>query len=114
MPAFEDDDLFHDESSYRASSRGEGRKRDDSWDVEDEGPDDRDLVPDEFTTVRCTECRKLIFEDSPFCPYCKCAQIEAHRPRHPRWLIFTALVALFLTISGLLGGVLIFFNFFHR
>lgn len=103
MPAFEDDDLFRDDPlipGSRARGRGgRGGGDEDSWDVEDDGPDDRDLVPDEMPMVRCTRCRKLIFEDSITCPYCKTLQLAEHQSK-PRWFLLTVILCLFLLLSS--------------
>jgi hypothetical protein len=96
MPAFDDDDYSFDEHPARGAGRtGDGE----SWDVEDEGPDDRDLVPDEMTTVRCTHCRKYIFEDTIRCPYCAHLQLESEAERKPLWFVTTVLI-----LVGLLVG----------
>jgi hypothetical protein len=104
MPVFDDDDDFQNfgetSSSSRRNARGRGEGRGDEWSVEDEGPDDRDLVPDEMTTVRCTRCGKLIFEDLVRCPYCREMQLEAHRNRKPLWFLVTVIFCVIAT-----GGV---------
>jgi RNA polymerase subunit RPABC4/transcription elongation factor Spt4 len=105
MPAFEDDDLFRDDPPSRARNHGRDGRDDDSWDVEDDGPDDRDLVPDEMTTVRCTRCKKLIFEDSVTCPYCKSIQLADHAPK-ARWFLLTVILCLFLMASGAVTWIL--------
>ena len=86
MPAYDDDDLPSDDDA-----RHSARHHDESWDVDDDRdlPDRRDLVPDEMPTVRCAQCRKLIFEDLPRCPYCGHMQLENDRPTRPLWLIIT-------------------------
>jgi hypothetical protein len=97
MPAFDDDDLQNYEN---ARFRPRGRHDDDtaSWDVDDDTVDDQ-VVPDEFTTVRCTRCRKFIFEDSIRCPYCKHMQLEEEQHRRPLWFVATVIVCV-----GIMGG----------
>jgi hypothetical protein len=97
MPAFDDDDLSnYDERPARGAGGmgGEG-----SWDVEDEGPDERELVPDEMVTVRCTHCRKFIFEDTIRCPYCSHLQLEPAQSKKPLWFVTTVVI-----LIGLLSG----------
>ncbi len=102
MPIFDDEDESG-ESPRRGGGRGGGGgERGDSWDVVDDAPDHRDIVPDEYTTVRCTRCRKLIFEDSVSCPYCKTIQLEDHRNKRPLWWIITVLLCI-----GVLGGFML-------
>ena len=102
MPAFDDEDSLHGEPPYRArNSRGGGGGDDDSWDVEDEGPEDWDLVPDEMPMAPCCRCRKLIFEDSVRCPYCKWLQTQEHWRKRPLWFVAAALLALIAFGSGL-------------
>jgi len=97
MPAFDDDDELESYSFEDAARARRGREG--SWDVEDEGPDDRDFAPDTFSTTPCTSCHKLIFEDSVRCPYCKDLQLEAPQNRRPVWIwIVTGLLA--LTAAG--------------
>lgn len=93
MPAFNDDDEYGTEH--------------DSWDAVDDGPDVADIVPDELTTVRCTNCRKLIFEDCVRCPYCKHLQLEDERNRKPRWFVLTTILSVFLVGSYLLWQLLV-------
>ncbi|HVX83525.1 MAG TPA: hypothetical protein VH253_01785 [Phycisphaerae bacterium] len=119
MPAFEDDDFYGDESS-RPGSRarrggrggGAGGNDDDSWDIQDDGPDDRDLVPDEMPTVRCTRCRKLIFEDSITCPYCKTLQLAEHTAK-PRWFLLTVILCIFLLLSSAVTLLLDYLGLMH-
>ena len=116
MPLFDEDD---DQPNYgepyssshrtRRSGGGGGKggggggghgKDDDDWSLEDEGPDDRDLVPDEMPTVRCTHCRKLIFEDLVRCPYCRQLQLEERQNRKPLWFIVTVVFCV-ISASGI-------------
>lgn len=95
MPTHDDDDFFQGfEESRRPRGGGKGG---DSWDLDD--PDVRDLAPDDFATIRCTHCRKLILEDSIRCPYCKEWQTGAKRNRKPLWFVITAIVCI-LVIGG--------------
>jgi hypothetical protein len=105
MAAFDDDDdslntPFDD--SPRAPDGGHGhgdqnsRRRRDSWDVED--PDSHAPVPDEMTTIRCRQCRKLFFEDSPRCPYC--GHVQPESSKRPPWLL-PALFAAIIIMGGL-------------
>jgi uncharacterized OB-fold protein len=98
MPAFEDDDELDS----------------DSWDAVDDGPDVADIVPDELTTVRCTSCKKYIFEDSVRCPYCKHLQLEDERNRKPRWLVLTAIVCIFAFSSYLVWELIILLLTMHK
>ena len=109
MPAFEDDDFSRDDRPYRARNQG---RDDDSFGVDDDDVDDRDLVPDEMTTVRCTRCKKLIFEDSVTCPYCKSIQLADHASK-PRWFFFTVILCIFLLLSGVVTALLHFMGLFQ-
>ena len=93
MPVYDDDET----SSFEEPRRSPRDWRDE--DSLDEGPDVRDMVPDDFTTVRCTQCRKYIFEESIRCPYCKHLQLESEQNRKPLW----HWIAVFLCIL-VLGG----------
>jgi hypothetical protein len=53
-----------------------------------------------MTTVRCTHCRKLIFEDLVRCPYCRELQLEEHQQRKPLWFLVTVIFCVVAT-----GGV---------
>ena len=98
MPAFDDDDDL-ESYPFDESPRARRGRREGSWDVEDEGPDERDLAPDTLSTVRCTSCRKLIFEDSVRCPYCKDLQMELRQSRRPIWF-WLAVIFCALTVGG--------------
>jgi len=120
MPLFDDDDDRQDYGDSYSSPRGTRRKGgggggkgggggggrgghgkdDDDWSIEDEGPDDRDLVPDEMPTVRCTNCRKLIFEDLVRCPYCRELQLEERQNKKPLWFIVTVVFCA-ISVSGI-------------
>jgi hypothetical protein len=72
------------------------------WDRDardDDEIDLRDRAPDDFTTVRCPKCKKLIFEDALRCPYCKHLQLEEERSRKPLWIWITVLLCI-----GMMGG----------
>jgi hypothetical protein len=72
----------------------------------DDAPDEDEMTaPDDFATVRCTRCRKLIFEDAEQCPYCKHWQAEDERSRKPLWFILTAILCIAM-LSGL-GALLL-------
>jgi hypothetical protein len=92
MPVFDDDD-----DSQNAYGYGNSRDDHDSWDVAHERPDD--IVPDELDTVRCGNCRKMIFEDSVRCPYCKHLQLEDERNRKPLWFVITVVLCI-LAMTG--------------
>ncbi len=109
MPAFEDDLGNFEEArppARRGGGRGERYNKGEGWDVEDDGLDDRDLVPDEMTTVRCTHCRKYIFEDSIRCPYCKDLQLESDRGHKPFWFVATVIFCI-----GVMGGFSVLYLF---
>jgi hypothetical protein len=100
MPVYDDDEESHGEAySPRRDTRGRGGSGGEEWSVEDEGPDDRDLVPDEMTTVRCAHCRKLIFENLVRCPYCRQLQLEEPRERKPAWFVLTVIFCV-LAVGG--------------
>lgn len=94
MAVYDDDEESPGEAyPRRRDTRGRGGSGGghEEWSVEDEGPDDRDLVPDEMTTVRCTHCRKLIFENLVRCPYCRQLQLEEPGHRKPAWFVLTVI-----------------------
>lgn len=90
--------IYDDDTENGDGGKG-ARGRDDDWEVEDDGPDDRDLVPDEQVTVRCTACRKWIFEDTVRCPYCKQMQLEFEKEKKPVWFMATVVICV-----GAMGG----------
>lgn len=80
----------------------------------DEDADEHEMTaPDDFSTVPCTRCRKLIFEDTERCPYCKHYQLEEERNRKPLWFTLTAII-LFICFSGVLALLLIGKLLWHR
>jgi DNA-directed RNA polymerase subunit RPC12/RpoP len=81
---------------------------DDSWSVDDDF-DEVDITPDDFITVKCVRCRKLIFEDANQCPYCKHWQLSHEQTRHPLWLRVTAIIC----IAGMLGLIGIFIHWLY-
>jgi hypothetical protein len=82
--------------------------RDDSTDMEAEEPDARDTHhPDDFVTVRCTQCGKHIFEDTEYCPYCKHYQLDEERTAQPAWFKILA-VFLALCMAGIVGYLMIY------
>jgi hypothetical protein len=111
MPPFEDDDEPQNYRYEDARAR-KGGGRDDSWDRDD--PDDADITPDDLNTVRCTRCKKLIFEDSVRCPYCKHLQLEEEQNRKATWLTVTAIVLLVIMCGYLVFGVFDIFGWFRR
>jgi hypothetical protein len=118
MASFEDDDEsqnFRFEEGQRPARRRGGRKgeeRDDSWDRDD--PEIADLTPDDLGTVRCTQCKKWIFEDSVRCPYCKHLQLEDDHNRKPRWIVFAAIACIIGMAFWLLIGVFDILSWFRR
>jgi hypothetical protein len=121
MASFEDDDDYQNfrfeeeqKSARRPAGRGgrKGKERDDSWDRDD--LDLADVAPDDLGTVRCTECRKWIFEESIRCPYCKHLQLEDEQQRKPRWVILAAIAGILGMVFWLLIGVFDMLSWFHR
>jgi predicted nucleic acid-binding Zn ribbon protein len=73
------------------------RDEEDVWKDDDESPvDDSGDDSGDESTVPCPACGRAIFEDSPRCPYCEqyISEEDRARPRHPAWVITTALVCL--------------------
>ena len=65
-------------------------------DARDDDIEVRDKTPDDFTTVRCTKCKKLIFEDAIRCPYCKHLQLEEEQTRKPVWFWITVFLCVLM------------------
>jgi hypothetical protein len=62
-------------------------------------------APDDFSTVPCTRCKKLIFEDTEYCPHCKHYQLDNERNRKPLWFILTAILCIVM-LSGIVALML--------
>ena len=75
-------------------------------DSRDDYADEHEMTsPDDFTTVKCTRCGKLIFEDTECCPYCRHYQPEDERNRKPMWFVLTAIVCIAM-LSGVVALLL--------
>ena len=73
----------------------------------DDDADEHEMTsPDDFSTVKCTRCRKLIFEDTEYCPYCKHYQLEDERNRKPLWFVLTAILCIAM-LSGVVTLLLL-------
>ena len=106
MALYEDDEFERSFEEPPAPRSGPRRKDGgaDSWDVD--AVDDRhENVPDDHATVRCTQCKKLIFDDVPRCPYCKFMQLEADRHKKPLWFWATVVFCVLATVGF---GTLVF------
>lgn len=70
---------------------------DDESDGSAEGPDEADMI-DEPAEVPCPYCKRLIWEDSPRCPYCGSyiGAEDAPRRRSWMWIVIVALLVLLL------------------
>ena len=93
MPVYDDDEL----SSFDEPRHARRDGHEESWDFEE--PDARDVVPDDLATVRCSHCRKYIFEDALRCPYCKNLQLEVRADKKPLWYL-AAVIFCILVLGG--------------
>lgn len=98
MPIYDDDNPGDTSRDFRDDEQ--------SWDV-DEDPGSREITPDDFTTVRCSRCKKLIFEDAEQCPYCKHWQMEAHLTGRPLWFKITVFFCIAVMVPGALALLLL-------
>lgn len=78
------------------------------WDEEEsdelsepEGPEDADMdADDSVDTAPCPYCRKSIYEQAEFCPYCGSAiSAEDARNRKPIWIVFGVVVCIALVVA---------------
>jgi hypothetical protein len=96
---------LHDDDNSQEMFR-DWRDDEESWDVE-EDPELRELTPDDFTTVRCPHCGKLIFEDAALCPYCKHWQMEERLTDKPLWFKITVFVCIAVLAPAVLVLVIL-------
>jgi len=116
MSSYQDDDDSQNSFEEASWSPGEGREEGpasgegaDSWD-DVKLPEVRQMQArpgDDCATVKCGECGKLIFEDTPRCPYCGFMQLEAAREKKPWWFLATV-IFLVVMLSGVVSIVAFF------
>lgn len=115
MSSYHDDDdsqSSFEEASWSAGDRADGAGAGDGIDSWDELrlPEGRQMQArrgDDCATVTCGECGKLIFDDTPRCPYCGFLQLEAAREKKPWWFVATV-IFLAVMLSGVASIVLFF------
>ena len=66
---------------------------DEAWEVDDDWLDDGPSSDeDDADTIPCPHCRREVYEDAQECPYCH--QYLLATTRHPRWIVWVAVVLL--------------------